>query len=111
MNANDDKLVRLPRDFISKTDESKLESFGAHLIAHGAATRWHWQRSNGIDTAFSIYRGGPNEELLVDIARDSSRDVYYATDADGKTLTKGSLEAVMTVVDAMARSARPEAPG
>jgi hypothetical protein len=111
MTANDDNVVKLPSDFIGKTDESKLESFGAHLIAHGAATRWHWRRSGGVDTAFLIYRGGRNEKLLVSIARDSSRDVYYANDPNGRKLTKGSLEAVMTIVDAMARSGRSESPG
>lgn len=108
MSTTDAKVVKLPTDFIGKKDESRLESFGGHLIAHGAATRWHWRRSNGIDLEFEIYRGGAEEELLVCIARDRNHDIYLARDASGKEFTQGSLESVMTIVDAIARSARPE---
>lgn len=110
MTDSGNNVVRLPNDFIGKAEEVKLESFGAHLIAHGAATRWHWRRSNGFDVEFEVFRGGSDEELLVRISRDKSRSTFHAVDASGGRVAQGSLEHVMTVVDSIARSDRPEPP-
>ncbi len=102
---------RLPRDFIGKEDQAKLESFAAHLIAHGWATRWHWLESEGVDVEFLIYGGGgPGEELMARIARDSARDIFHAENALGRRLGEGALEAVMTAVHQAARNRQPEPP-
>lgn len=110
MSGSNNNVVRLPNDFIGKEDEIKLESFGGHLIAHGAATRWHWLRARGFDVEFEVLRGGSEEELLVRIGRDRRRRVFYAVDASGQRVAEGLLEHVMAVVDSVARSARPEPP-
>lgn len=108
MSKSSNNVVRLPDDFIGKEDEVKLESFGAHLIARGAATRWQWLRSGGFDVELEILRGGRDEELLARIGRDRSRRVFYAIDAWDQRIAEGPLDRVMAVVDAVARSDRPD---
>lgn len=98
-----DKVVKLPDEFIGKDDEARLESFGAHLIAHGIATRWHWRRLRGIDVAFEIYRGGAEEELFVSIKRDRRNGVFTVKDGYGRLIDAGTLERIMTTIDAQAR--------
>jgi hypothetical protein len=104
------KIVDLPDDFIGKEDEARLESFGAHLIAHGWATRWHWNRDHGIDLAFELFRGGSDERLMLAIRRDRAKDAFYVCDADGGRVDEGKLEHVMAVADSMARTARRSGP-
>ncbi|HEX5419584.1 MAG TPA: hypothetical protein VFY39_06270 [Gammaproteobacteria bacterium] len=95
-------IVNLPENFIGKDDEQRLESFGAHLIAHGRATRWHWNREHGIDVAFEILAGGTKEHLVVSIVRDRKRDRFVAKDARGAVVGKGALDRVMAAVDRLA---------
>lgn len=98
------KIVRLPDDFIGKDDQSKLESFGAYLISHGWATRWHWNRQRGFDIAFEIYIGDAHRPPSFTIKRDHENDVFYAADARGKEIRRGSLDAIMTEIDSLAQS-------
>jgi len=92
-------IIDLPDDFIGKDDQRRLESFGGHLVSHGRSSRWRWNRERGVDVAFEIFQGGPHEELLASITRHREEDVFYATDAAGRVLARGSLEHVMAVVD------------
>lgn len=103
-------IVNLPENFIGKEDELRLESFGAHLISHGCATRWHWSRERGIDVAFEIFTGGAHERLMLYIVRDRKRDAFVAKDPEGAAVVEGALDHVMAVVDRLARSARGDAP-
>lgn len=98
-----EKVVKLPDGFIGKDDEARLESFGAHLISHGIATRWHWRRRRGIDVAFEIYCGGMEGELLASISRDRRNDVFTVKDGYGRLVDAGTLERIMTTIDAHAR--------
>lgn len=104
------KVVQLPRDFIGTEDEHRLESFGSHLIGHGCATRWHWNRENGIDVAFEIFRGGAEEALVFVIKRNRDKGAFYVTDAMGNRLEEGKLDHVMAFIDEMAKATRPDAP-
>ena len=103
-------VIELPDDFIGKEDEARLESFGAHLVGHGWATRWHWNRDHGIDLAFEVFRGGSNEELFLAIRRDRAKDVFYVCDAVGRRVEEGKLEHVMAVADSMARTLKRSGP-
>jgi hypothetical protein len=103
-------IVSLPDNFIGKDDEQRLESFGAHLIAHGFATRWHWTRERGIDVAFEILKGGAHERLLVYFERDRERDAFRAKDGGGTLVAEGTLDHVMAVVDRYARASSEDLP-
>jgi hypothetical protein len=105
-----DNVVELPNDFIGKEDQTRLESFGGHLIARGLATRWHWNKERRFDVAFEIYRGGPAEALLFSIRRDSDNDVFYARDEAANLRVRGKLDHVMAFVDAAAHAAHGDAP-
>lgn len=104
------EIVNLPNNFIGKEDEQRLESFGARLIGHGWASRWHWNRERGFDIAFEIFVGGSQERLMATIARDRERDTFLARSAGGRLLAEGALEHVMAVVDRMARARRGDQP-
>ncbi len=103
-------IVNLPENFIGKEDEQRLESFGAHLISHGRATRWHWNRQRGINVAFEVFTGGAHERLLVGIVRDRKHDRFVAQDAGGRVVADGSLDHIMTLVDKHASSANDADP-
>lgn len=104
------EIINLPDDFIGKEDERKLESFGGHLVGRGYATRWHWNRDQGVDVAFEIYRGGAKEELLASIRRDRDKDLFCAVDAAGRSIVEGSLEHVMAGVDGLASALHDQGP-
>lgn len=105
-----DKIVNLPSHFIGKEDEQKLESYGAHLISHGYATRYHWKKENGIIVAFEVYRGGADEEFLFAIRRNQEGDYFFLEDANGAHAGRGTLEHVMAVGDDTAKVTRGDAP-
>lgn len=105
-----DKIVNLPDDFIGKEDEQKLESYGAHLVGLGYATRYHWKRQDGIIVAFEVYRGGVDEEFLFAIKRDSEGDYYYVEDTSAAEAGRGTLEHVMVVGDELAHVVRGDSP-
>lgn len=92
-------IIRLPDNFIGKEDHERLESFGAHMIAHGRATRWHWDKDTDGDDVFEIYRGGADEVLIVRINRDREKDTFRAEDAAGHAIASGALDHVMAIVD------------
>lgn len=98
-----DEVVRLPDNFIGKEDQARLESFGAYLIVHGLATRWHWNRRRGIDVAFELFRGGADEVRIFCIERSRANDVFVLSDGEGRALERGKLDHIMTVVDRAAR--------
>lgn len=100
-----ENIVELPRGFIGKQDEAKLESFGGYLIAHGLATRWHWRREEGIDVAFVLF--GVGGDFLCSIRRDQERDVFYVAGADGRRKEEGTLEGIMALVERLAIEAAP----
>lgn len=92
-------VIHLPDNFIGKVDREKLESFGAHLIAHGRATRWHWGKDAAGADVFEIYKGGPREALVARIRRDRPLDMFRAEDASGGLIVAGNLEHLMAVLD------------
>jgi hypothetical protein len=99
-----EKVIRLPDDFIGKDDEARLESFGGHLIAGGLATRWHWRREAGIDVAFEVFYGGADERPLLTVTRDRERDAFVAKDGAGRVIAEGTLDRVMASADELARA-------
>ncbi len=105
-----DKIIELPHDFIGMEDQARLESFAAHLIARGLATRWHWRRVRGIDVAFEIYRGGANEVLFCSIRRNHEHNVFYVQGGSANLRGRGKLDHLMASIDATARAAHGDAP-
>jgi hypothetical protein len=104
------KIVQLPRDFIGKDDEQKLESWGAHLLARGRATRWKWTREHGFDVAFEIFIGGVDEMLAFSIRRDQRNDIFYVTDRKGRIMDNGRLDRIMATVDIFAQQLQGDQP-
>ena len=92
------EIIRLAENIISKEDREQLQSFGGHIIAHGRATRWHWEK-NGNNDVFEIYRGGADEELAVRISRKRKEDAFYAHDISGNVIAAGVLDHVMAELD------------
>jgi len=108
---DDSEPIRLPANFIGIEDEARLQGFAGHLMAHGCAARWQWRRVDGIAVELSIFAIDPDgASLLAAISRDSSRDVYRASDRDAAVFVEGTLEKVMTIVDRLARASVPESP-
>lgn len=105
-----DKIVNLPDHFIGREDEQKLESYGAHLIGHGYATRYHWKKENSIIVAFEVYRGGADEAFLFAIRRNQEGDYFYLEDAGGIRAGRGTLQHVMAVGNDLARAMRGGTP-
>lgn len=92
-------IAKLPVNLIGKKDQVKLESYGGHEIAHGRATRFHWDQDEHGNPNFGIYRGGAEEELFVKIGRDRKRDEFWAKDGDGALIVSGALDHVMAVIE------------
>ncbi|MEA3412773.1 MAG: hypothetical protein U9R74_14700 [Pseudomonadota bacterium] len=101
----------LPDNFIGKDDREKLESFAAHEISHGRATRWTWSRQGNGDDQLVIYRGGINEEAVAIVGRDRKADAFFAGDGDGKCFVTGALDHVMTGLDERLAVLHGERPG
>jgi len=89
------EIIQMPDNPISRADKQALESFGAHSIALGRATRFHWGNGRHGDDVFEIYHGGPFEKLAVRINRDREHDMFCARDANGQTLVSGTLDHVL----------------
>ena len=92
-------IIQMPDNFIGLDDKHKLESFGGHSIAHGRATRWHWDKDEQGDDVFDIYRGGANELFTARIHRDRKLDAFCAHDERGQVLETGELEHVLAVLE------------
>ena len=93
------KIIKLPANFIGKEDREKLESFGGHTIAHGRATRWHWDKDGDDNDVFEIFRGGTHEVVCVRINRDRESDAFHARDPAESLIASGTLEHVFTEVE------------
>jgi len=93
------EIINLSENIISKKNRKQLESFGGHTIAHGRATRWHWQKADNGDEIFEIYRGGADEKLTVCVNRDRKSDAFYVHDAQGNMVASGELEHVMAELE------------
>lgn len=93
------RVVSLPPNIISKEDKERLESFGGHTIAHGRATRWHWEKDATGDDVFELFVGGENEMLVARISRDREHDAFLATDAQGQSIVSGVLDHVFAQLD------------
>lgn len=93
------KVIPLPENFIGKKDREKLESFGAHLIGHGRATRWHWGGDRDGGDVFEIYVGGAFEVMAARVTRDRAMGAFRARDAAGRSLSSGPLDHVMAALD------------
>lgn len=104
------EIVQLPENFIGKEDRERLESFGGHTIAHGRATRWHWDNDERGNDVFEIYRGGADETLAFRVTRDRKRDVFRVHDNRGREVLSGDLEHVMAGLDRMLSTEHGEFP-
>ncbi|RDC71092.1 hypothetical protein DLJ49_16320 [Rhodovulum sp. 12E13] len=93
-----DDIIRLAENLIGPADRRRLESYGAHVIQHGWATRYAWSEEDG-DPRFDIFRGGPNEECAVRVGRHREADEFFAEDAAGQQITAGPLDHVMAELD------------
>jgi hypothetical protein len=80
-----DDIIRLAENLIGPADHRRLESYGAHVIQHGWATRFAWSEQDG-DPRFDIFRGGADE--------------FFAEDAAGQQIVAGPLDHVMAELDA-----------
>lgn len=93
-----DEIIRLASSLIGLPDRKSLESYGAHVISHGWATRFGWNEDGG-DPRFDIYRGGAEEHLALRIGRHRSADEFFAEDAGGQIVVSGTLDHVMAELD------------
>lgn len=93
------EIIKLSENIINKKDREQMESFAGHTIAHGRATRWHWQKIDNGDKVFEIFQGGADEVLAVCISRNRKTDVYYAHDATGNMVSSGELDHVMAELE------------
>jgi hypothetical protein len=105
------RIVNLAPNFIGKEDRRKLESFGGHTIAHGRATRWHWDEDPARSEVFEIYRGGKDETLAACVCRDRENDSFYARDGTGSLIATGTLEHLFTELEAYFSRLHGEEPG
>ena len=94
-----DDVIRLAENLIGPADHRRLESYGAHVIQHGWATRYAWSEEGG-DPRFDIFRGGADEELAVRVGRHRAQDEFFAEDAAGQQVAAGALDHVMAELDA-----------
>ncbi|WP_439155965.1 hypothetical protein [Yoonia sp.] len=93
-----DRIIRLAENIIGPTDQKRLESYGAHVIQHGWATRFTWTEHDG-DPLFDIFRGGADEHLAARIGRHRDRHEFFAEDAAGQQIAAGTLAHVMAEID------------
>ena len=104
------EIINLPGNFMGKEDREKLESLGGHTIAHGRATRWHWETDANGGDVFEIYRGGKDQVLAARISRDRELDSFSARDAAGRSIVYGSLEQVFTALETHFKRLHGEVP-
>lgn len=93
-----DDVIRLADNLIGLADVKSLESYGAHVISHGWATRFAWGEDGG-DPRFDLFRGGADERLALRIGRHRSADEFFAEDAGGQIVVSGALDHVMAELD------------
>lgn len=93
------KIIVLPHNFFTPEDRKALESFGAHELSRGRATRYHWGERNEHEPVFEMFRGGADEELVFWIARDQTQNMFMASDPRGRMIVSGNLSHVMAELD------------
>lgn len=93
-----DEIFRLADNPIGPADQRRLESYGAHVIQHGWATRYSWSEEDG-DPRFDIFRGGADEELAARVGRHRDRHEFFAEDSAGGEVVAGMLDHVMAELD------------
>lgn len=93
-----DEIVRLAKNLISPADRRWLESYGAHVIKHGWATRFSWSEEDG-DPRFDIYRGGADEWVAARVGRRRDRHEFFAEAETGQEIVAGTLDHVMAELD------------
>ena len=93
------EIINLAENIISRENREQLASFAGHTIAHGRATRWHWNKAANGDDLFEIFRGGAEEVLAVCISRDRKMDAFYAHDAMSNEVAAGELDHVMAELE------------
>lgn len=84
---------------IGQADQDRLESYGAHVIQHGWATRFSWCEKDG-DPRFDIFRGGADESRAARVGRHRTRHEFFAEDRAGQEIARGVLDHVMAELDA-----------
>lgn len=94
-----DEIIRLSDNPITPADHRRLESYGAHVIQHGWATRFTWSEEDG-DPRFDIFRGGADEWLAVRIGRHREKHEFFALDSEGAEIVAGTIDHVMARLDA-----------
>lgn len=104
-----DDVIRLADNLIGLADRKSLESYGAHVITHGWATRFGWGAEDG-DPRFDIFRGGAKEHLALRIGRHRSTDEFFAVDTGGQIVVSGALDHVMAELDNWLRAKAPRPP-
>jgi hypothetical protein len=97
-----DDIIRLADNPITPADHRRLESYGAHVIRHGLATRYGWAEEDG-DPRFDIFRGGAEEWLAARVGRHRARHEFVAVDADGAEIVAGPLDHVMAGLETYLR--------
>lgn len=96
-------IIPLSDSLMTKADRLRLESFAAHLVAHGCAARWNWQRSRGLDMTLQLYKAWTDREPMVYFRRSRANRAFCARDAGGRIIAQGELPHVLAVVDRFAR--------
>jgi len=104
-----DDIIRLAENLIGPADHRRLESYGAHVIQHGWATRFAWEQEDG-DPRFDIFRGGADETLAVRVGRHRDRHEFFAEDAGGQQIAAGTLDHVMAELDRFLDTGNGDAP-
>ncbi|WP_101069168.1 hypothetical protein [Roseovarius salinarum] len=105
-----DEIIRLADNLIGLSDRQALESYGAHVIGHGWATRFAWAWDADGDPHFDIFSGGADEVLAARIGRDRAAHVFYALDAEGARMVEGTLDHVMAELDRRFAAAHGQGP-
>lgn len=104
-----DDVIRLAKNLIGPADNRRLESYGAHVIQNGAATRFAWGEQDGTPH-FDIFKGGADEVLAARIGRHRDRHEFHAEDRAGQEIATGTLDHVMAELDRFLQ-VRPGDPG
>jgi hypothetical protein len=96
-------IIALADNVMSRADRMRLESFAAHLVAHGFAARWDWRRKRGLDMTLQLYKGRTDDEPMVCFRHSRANRAFCARDAAGRIIAQGELPHVLTIVDRFAR--------
>ena len=93
------EIIELPDNLITPDDKEIIESFAAHELSHGRATRFTWDRNDNDDPVFKLYRGGADEELAVTITHSRKEHEFQVHNKAGKQIISGTLDEIMIDLD------------